>query len=103
MNGRADRKVKILGELVDVEALEREIKEYLDYESAYLLALPDSRRGTRVVLVVGEDFNRSSGLLEKLNEGRVGFLRINAIESVGQLPRTEMGKVDVTALRELLS
>ena len=103
VNGRADRKVKILGELVVLEALENEIKEYLDYESAYLLALPDARRGMRLVLVVEEDFDRPVGLLKKLNEGRPGFLRINAIESVGRLPRTEMGKVDVAALRKRLS
>ena len=103
VEGRADRKVKILGELVDVEALESEIREYLDYERAHLLVVPDSRRGTRVVLVVEEDFDRADGFLEEWNEGRPGFLRIDDVEVVVRLPRTGMGKVDVAALRKLLS
>ncbi len=100
VNGRADRKVKILGELVDVEAMESEIKDCLSYENVCLLALPDSRRGTRLVLVIEEDFNRDPDLLKKVNRGKAGIFRIDEIRAVAQLPRTAMGKIDSGALRK---
>ena len=103
VNGRADRKVKILGELVDIESLEKEVREYLDCKRAHLLAVPDSRRGARMLLVVEEDLGEVGGLLAQWNGDRPGFLRIDEVEVVARFPRTGMGKVDVAALRKMLS
>ena len=100
VTGRADRKVKILGELIDVEAMESEIKDCLGYENVCLLGLPDPRRGTRLVLVIEENLNRAPGLLKKVNRGKAGILRVDEIRAVAQLPRTAMGKVDSGALRK---
>ena len=100
MIGRADRAVKILGELVDVEAREREIREFPGCENVCLLAVPDRRRGARLMLFVEEDLAGHPDLLTRVNDGKAGILRIDEIFAVRRLPRTAMGKVDAGALRK---
>jgi len=93
----------ILEVLRDSSKLLPEVREYLDCKRAHLLAVPDSRRGARMLLVVDEDLGEVGGLLAQWNGDRPGFLRIDEVEVVARFPRTGMGKVDVAALRKMLS
>ena len=52
MQGRIDRRVKILGELVDVQVLEDELRAHFKECEVHVLPLPDERRGWRLLPVV---------------------------------------------------
>jgi len=76
--GRADRQVKILGELVDLDVLEEEWRVFLERDVA-LVALPDQRRGVTLWLAVTggdqgiQERNESLPGLEKLKNWKVRF------------------------------
>ena len=93
---RADRILKILGELVDVSELEFEISDALKLE-VILLEIPDERRGVKLVPVVERAMN--SDEVEMLN----GYSGLRALEKFIVLedgfPRTPLGKIDRKAVR----
>lgn len=105
--GRADSRVKILGELVDLEALEREIIArsggLLSERNFALTALPDARAGS-VLAAVCENTVPHEAAVDVLaaHAGEVpGFLRIQCIARVGALPRSPMGKLQRGKLAEI--
>ena len=94
--GRCDRQVKVLGELVDLDELERWWKEKLRVELA-LVALPEERRGHRLYLVTegkGRDAWRT------WNEELIGPARVDGRVTVQSLPRSGIGKVDRATLEQ---
>lgn len=98
--GRLDRQVKILGELVDVQAVEEELREHLPRGvGVYILHLPDERRGWRLHPVIESGATAAEDVVEFVNERLPGFARLEAPRSVMELPRTALGKVDVAVLR----
>jgi len=100
MQGRADRRVKILGELVDVQALEAELRGLLEKGEAHVLPVPDGRRGWRLLPVVEEGSGEAGNFIRMLNQRMPGFARLEPVRVVERLPRTDMGKIDVAALRK---
>lgn len=94
--GRADRRVKVLGELVDLDGVERFWGEELQREVA-VVTVPDERRGVRLHLFYEgpeEDLGSS-------NEARPGLERLSGWTAVEQLPRSALGKIDRASLPEI--
>ena len=93
--GRVDRVVKVLGELVDLDAVEAAFGT-----ENIVLDLPEARRGRELVLVGTGDGLES--LLGAYNQGVEGPWRIARCVRIGAMPRTPVGKPDRRALREWL-
>jgi O-succinylbenzoic acid--CoA ligase len=98
VNGRADRQLKILGELVDVAAIERELRQDLP-PGCELALVPcaDARRGWRLLPFV-EGSHRAGAAIDDYNARAVGYARVEPAQVLEALPRTALGKVDVPAL-----
>lgn len=93
--GRADRRVKVLGELVDLEVIERKIGA----GRAAVVALSDDRRENRLVLVC----EGAAIEVGAYNRDVSGPWRIDEVVQVAQLPRTPLGKIRYGLLPGLLS
>ncbi|GAA5482820.1 AMP-binding protein [Haloferula sargassicola] len=93
--GRSDRRVKVLGELVDLDSIESR------FESSILVALPDPRRGSRLVLVTS--LAASGEQVAAFNREVAGPWRIDAVLHCDELPRTPLGKPDRRAAGRLAS
>ncbi|MDA7877058.1 AMP-binding protein [Akkermansiaceae bacterium] len=86
---RSDRRVKVLGELIDLDALEDFWTEKTGAPTA-LVALPDERRGQTLHL----SFEGKADLIESLNTSLPGPERLASWESLAALPRNGLGKID---------
>lgn len=97
--GRADRMVKVLGELVSLPELESAIRKAVP-DSA-VLALPAERAGHKLVAVgiCGDALKKA---LNQWNERAVGYQRILHYYEVVEMPRTTIGKIDLMACHELI-
>jgi len=100
MQGRIDRRVKILGELVDVQVLEDELRAHFKECEVHVLPLPDERRGWRLLPVVEGSNVEGRDAIESINGEVAGYARLEAVCAVERFPRTALGKIDVVALRE---
>lgn len=96
--GRTDRQVKVLGKLVDLENLEAFWRNRLGREVA-LVARPDDRRGVVLILFVEGEVEG----IEELNRVFSGPERLMAYQVLESLPRSPLGKIDRTKLREIQS
>ena len=103
VRGRVDRQVKILGEMVDLQAVEDELQSHLEGGEVRVLPLPDDRRGWRLQPVVGRAA-AGSGKLDDLitifNRRVPGYARLEEALLVDHFPRTALGKIDDAALRD---
>ena len=95
--GRADRCVKILGELVDLS----EIEQDLALEEASVVAVPDARSGHRLVLAHTRDDVVPT--LERYHSNHTGPWRITSSVRFDRLPRTPLGKVRVDELIKMIA
>ncbi|MEP4076659.1 AMP-binding protein [Haloferula sp.] len=91
VTGRADALVKILGELVNPLAVERE----LAVPEASVVALPDSRKGHRLIVVYERTAisKRVESRVASYNQGVEGFRRIDGVAKIDAIPRSDLGKV----------
>ncbi|BCX47045.1 O-succinylbenzoic acid--coaligase [Haloferula helveola] len=89
--GRIDSMVKILGELVDPEAVERR----LGSSGAVVIAVPDARQGHRLVAVVEDRgmIAETERRVAAYNGKSPGPERIGAVVRVDRIPRSGIGKV----------
>ncbi|MGB6222202.1 AMP-binding protein [Haloferula sp.] len=89
--GRSDALVKILGELVDPVAVERE----LGVPDVLVVALPDPRKEHHLVAVYEDPAigKRVENLVTAYNGSAAGFLRIDRVVQVDAIPRGDLGKV----------
>lgn len=94
--GRADRVVKVLGELVDVEAVERFWRTELGADVA-VATTPDERRGAGLHLFHEGD-ERDLG---RINASRPGLERLASWTALRELPRSALGKIDRIALGKI--
>jgi len=100
--GRADTMVKVMGELVDVEAVERHFMEVaagrVPEGGFAVVALPDGRREHELVGVFeGEEV---AVCVEDYNRQVPGTERIERWCVVAVFPRAELGKIRKGELRE---
>jgi O-succinylbenzoic acid--CoA ligase len=90
--GRADRRVKVLGELVDVSHLEGQLADRWAGECC-VAVVPDERRGARLVPVFdGEPVETSRRIVQSLNGELPGFARLEEPCHLHPWPRTAVGK-----------
>lgn len=107
--GRLDAVVKILGELVDPEAVEREMialsSGRFKYGDFAVAAVPDARAGHVLVPVFPQGSPRDAvaEVLRCYAEAAPGFRRLSAAVFVEALPLSGLGKIRRAALLELLS
>ncbi len=97
---RADRTVKILGELVSLPHVEQQLRKVS--KKCIVLAMPDERKGSRL-LAMGTDRQALLKAIAQWNESALGYARILNYCCVVDIPITELGKVDMTMAHELAS
>jgi len=97
--GRVDSLVKVLGELVDPQAIEVELMSYSGNQLApgsfAIVAIPDQRAENRLIPVFAADVDAAlvDATLQRYEEKAVGFLRLSRPLIVEKLPVSEMGKI----------
>jgi O-succinylbenzoic acid--CoA ligase len=97
--GRADNLVKVLGELVDPEAIERELVALsggsLTAGTFAIIALPDERAGHLLLPVFEGQLDRSAveSAIAIYRLSASGFRRLQPPAFVPQIPRSPLGKV----------
>lgn len=90
--GRADRVVKVLGELVNLLSVECSLAAVgFDLSHCALLAVPDTRRGNLLVLVTERDFPLE--WLDQFNHSAAPFARLERVVRLAILPRSPLGKI----------
>ncbi len=97
--GRMDSVIKVLGELVDPEAVERELislsREELKAGTFAVVAIPDERAGHRLVPVFEQAVGAEliARTLESYARIAPGFRRLAEPVIVDAIPRSELGKI----------
>ena len=97
--GRADSLVKILGELVDPETLERELISLSEGKLAAgtvaVIAIPDERAGNALVPVFESTVDPSiiQTVLALYAGQAPGFRKLRDAAVLGEFPRSELGKL----------
>jgi O-succinylbenzoic acid--CoA ligase len=106
--GRADNLVKILGELVDPEAIERELLFLSDGQlvpgTCAVIAIPDERAGNALVPVFEASVSRQviDSTLALYEKQAPGFRRLRAAVVVEDFPRSGLGKLRRNELAAML-
>jgi O-succinylbenzoic acid--CoA ligase len=102
--GRFGRTVKVFGELVDLDVLERTLRAELDEGvDVRLIPRPHPRSGHEVVAVFeGGDWIRVRRAVNRWARSRRSFEVPAALFYVGRFPRTALGKVRVGQLENRL-
>ena len=93
--GRSNRQIKILGSLVDLDEVERELQRTIDFPTV-LIEHADARRGYELYAYV--ETNQALSL-EVINAQLVGLHRLARIITVQKLPRLHNQKIDIQALK----
>lgn len=104
--GRADLQVKVLGELVDLMFVERELLQasdgILDREKFVVVAVPDERREHVLVPLFEESCN--AGVVDvavhRYRDKAEGIYHLEPPIKIDALPRTELGKIRRGACRD---
>jgi len=106
--GRMDSVIKVLGELVDPEAIERELiglsEDALKAGTFAVVALPDQRAGHRLIPVFERAVNaeliaRTLGSYARIAPG---FRRLAETRIIDRIPRSELGKIKRADLASFL-
>lgn len=92
--GRADRVVKVLGELVDLEKLEEFWRGELGCEVGVVTRAHERRGASLFLYYEGGELD-----LSKRNEGLSGLARLAGWRGLEILPRSPLGKIDRVALQ----
>lgn len=102
--GRADALVKVLGELVDPEAIERELVSMsrgdLTPGTFAVIAIPDQRAGHRLIPVFESSVSPSTiaSVMSLYQAQAPGFRRLLPAAVIERFPRSELGKLRRTEL-----
>ena len=101
--GRASARVKVLGELVDVDALERAFSNSAGgHREVALVDVPDARCENIVVLAYATDRDAAelAALVHAFNASVAGFERIARTVQIDTIPWGALGKVRRGELRK---
>jgi O-succinylbenzoic acid--CoA ligase len=106
--GRADSLIKILGELVDPESIERELASLSEGRLAIgtfaIIATPDDRAGNALTPVFESSFD--AGIVEPVlalyHALAPGFRRLKPARIVGKFPRGGLGKIKRAELASMI-
>lgn len=104
--GRESGQVKILGELVHLAPLQQlleNLARQLGWRSLpALVALPDARRDSRLVLVVEEGQGNAQSLLAQYQAQSTPLCEVSEVRMVASIPRSDLGKVEMPKLLEII-
>lgn len=101
--GRETAFVKVLGELVNIEELQARLESLTDApHGVAVCALPDARRGSKLVLAGELPMTQLEDLRAHFNTGVTGVQRLEKSQVIPATPRTALGKLDRMALVELI-
>lgn len=105
--GRESGYVKILGELVHLAPLQEHV-ENLSRELGWasppiLVPLPDARAETKLILATEPGAGDLAALTLRFHETQPPWLRISHGIQLHALPRSELGKIQMEALKRMLS
>jgi O-succinylbenzoic acid--CoA ligase len=104
--GRESGWVKILGELVHLAPLQARL-DALALAAGWpaapvLLARPDPRAETALILVFEGDPPGQQTLIDHFHAGQPPWLRLQRVVSLHELPRSDLGKIRLAELDQLL-
>lgn len=97
---RADRLIKILGELVDPDAIQYEFARLAP--DVIIEAVPHHRRGAKLIACTERYLTELEAISDTWNTTMPGPQRIERVVCYDSFPRNEMGKLDRAALRASL-
>ena len=111
LKGRQTNSVKILGELVQIEEVENNFRNFivqnnpalLDQSNFIVSPIPDARQENGLALFVeGKEFSWPAWIksLSEYNKTQQGPWRIDRMAWIKQLPRNAMGKVQRQELKQ---
>ena len=102
IRGRAKRFAKIAGEMVSLGAVEMLVQSLWPEDNHAAVAVPDKRRGERIVLVTTAD-EAEADALRKFGKahGAAELMVPNDIVKVDALPVLGSGKTDYVSARKL--
>lgn len=105
--GRESSFVKVLGELVNVAALQERLEELIvgageALGSVVIFPMADERKETRLLLAGTLPFQQLESLRARFNEKSPGHERLHESREISKMPRTALGKLDMGALSALL-
>ncbi len=107
LHGRQDRTVKVLGELVSLDRLERILATLAEpniVDQVTIHAASEARCGHHILLVAEDGLSASSveALAQQFNLQVAPFERIDRIARVPRIPRGALGKIQRARLEGLL-
>lgn len=95
--------VKVMGELVNIEALQSRLESLTDApQGVAVCALPDARTGSKLVLAGDLPAPELEKLRNRFNALVTGIEKIDQIVCISQIPRSALGKLDREAVKKLL-
>lgn len=98
--GRQTDLVKILGETVNLKTLTDKIHKFTNLK-VQVVALKHDRKGYELWLAIEGKDNRVS--LAELNQNLLPYERIQGLQIFQSFPRTTLGKINVSELRQQLN
>src|SRR5215471_15185659 len=102
IKGRAKRFAKIAGEMVSMTAAESLVRSLWPEAQHAVLALPDARKGERLVLLTTEKGASSSQLLAHARQLGVPEIMVpRTVQTIEAMPLLGSGKLDYPALQKL--
>ena len=104
VQGRVDRCVKVLGELVNLSEVESKVEVAavggLPAGSLAVVALPDKRKGYKLILC-GEQSCDLNGILKVYNVESHPVERLDGVCVLSEIPRSPLGKVRYGLISQL--
>jgi len=103
VKGRESSFVKVKGELINIAAIQKKLDEIMP--GCVICPMPDKRRGASLVLVYKEGRftdDQIEDLWQQYHLKADAAERLHERQSVAEIPRSPLGKVQLRELRELL-
>ncbi len=96
--------VKVMGELVNMEELQSRLESLTDApHRVAICALPDARKGSKLVLVGELSAPELEELQVRFNHNVLGIEKIEESVGLPKIPRSALGKLDRARISSLLS
>ena len=103
IKGRAKRFAKIGGEMISLAAVEMLASELWPNALSAVVAVPDPRKGERLILVTQQkDASRSAFLAFARERGASELMIPSEIFNIDKMPLLGSGKVDMVSLNKLV-